>query len=246
MNLATVRYHSEALARHTMYSVILPEVGAGPFPVLVQLHGFGDDHATWLSASNLVRHAAPYPMIIVLPDGATSGYVNLPSPGPPESRMGRQRYEDAIVDDLRQQVTRHFRVRPGPWAIGGLSMGGAGAMRIGLRHPGQFCSVWAHSGSYRTMDELAELYPDPEEANVFPLADRAATTGRHPVIGFDCGVDDYLIEHNRRLHRHMTAIGLPHTYEESHGAHEWDYWDRRVPLALAQHARVFGITPDAA
>ena len=47
-----------ALARHTAYSVILPVTGDGPFPVLLQLHGYSDDHTSWLYSSNLVRHAA--------------------------------------------------------------------------------------------------------------------------------------------------------------------------------------------
>ena len=136
MNVATVRFYSPALARHTTYSVILPVTGDGPFPVVLQLHGYSDDHTSWLYSSNLVRHAAPYPMIVVLPDGATSGYLNLPHGPHPTSRIGIQRYEDLMVDDLRQQIERIFQVRPGPWAIGGLSMGGFGAMRLGLKYPG--------------------------------------------------------------------------------------------------------------
>ena len=245
MNVATVRFFSPALARHTTYSVILPIVGDGPFPVLMQLHGYSDDHAAWLHSSNLVHHAAPYPMIIVLPDGGTSGYLNLPVSVNPTSRMGNQRYEDLMVDDLRAQVERTFRVRPGPWAIGGLSMGGFGAMRLGLKYPDRFASIWAHSGAYRPREDLVELYPDPDEANVYAWADLAAQTSHHPVISFDCGVDDDLLKYNRELHRHMESIGLPHTYEETGGKHDWDFWDRRVPLALEQHARVLGIEAQA-
>ena len=241
MNLATVQFFSPALARHTTYSIILPVTGDGPFPVLLQLHGYSDDHTSWLYSSNLVRHAAPYPMIVVLPDGATSSYLNLPHGPQPTSRVGIQRYEDLVVNDLRQQIERTFRVRPGPWAIGGLSMGGFGAMRLGLKYPDRFASIWAHSGSYRTRDELDSLYPVPDEANIYARADHAAESGHYPVITFDCGTEDELIGHNRRLHNHMETIGLPHTYEELPGRHDWEFWDQRVPLALVQHARVLGI-----
>jgi putative tributyrin esterase len=245
VNVATVRFFSPALARRTTYSVILPVIGDGPFPVLMQLHGYSDDHAAWLHSSNLVRHAAPYPMIIVLPDGGTSGYLNLPVSVNPDSRMGIQRYEDLMVDDLRQQIERTFRVRPGPWAIGGLSMGGFGAMRLGLKYPDRFASIWAHSGSYRPRDELVGLYPDPDEANIYAWADLAIQSSLPPVISFDCGVDDELLTYNRELHRHLETIGLPHTYEETEGRHDWEFWDRRVPLALEQHAQVFGIQAQA-
>ncbi|HYF94186.1 MAG TPA: hypothetical protein VD969_18365 [Symbiobacteriaceae bacterium] len=75
MNLATLQFRSVALQRHVTYSAILPEAQAGPAPVLLQLHGYSDDHTAWLNFSNLVRHAREYPFIIVLPDGGASFYL---------------------------------------------------------------------------------------------------------------------------------------------------------------------------
>ena len=61
------------------------------------------------------------------------------------------------------------------------------------------------------------------------------------MITFDCGIDDDVIESNRRLHGHMEAIGLPYQYVELPGGHTWEFWDGQTPAALAQHARALDI-----
>ena len=73
----------------------------------------------------------------MFPDGGTSGYLNWKESG----RLHRQAWEDLIVKDISDHVRRHFNVTSGPWGIGGLSMGGYGAMRIGRNIP---------SGSHRS------------------------------------------------------------------------------------------------
>lgn len=240
-NLATVQFRSEAMNKDVTYNVILPTTGDdGPYPVLLQLHGLGDDCNAWIQRSNLMRHVERYPMAVVLPDGGTSGYANWKS----SDRLHRIRYEDLIMTDIWLHVTRHFAVNDGPWAIGGLSMGGYGAMRLGLKYPERFTSIWAHSSAFHIDGMVApNLIEDVDDGNVYAFADRVKARGEHPVIAFDCGVDDQLIEHNRALHAHMERIGLPHHYAEHPGAHTWDYWDDHVREALAQHARVLGIEP---
>ncbi|MBA3276380.1 MAG: hypothetical protein H0T72_11360, partial [Chloroflexia bacterium] len=141
MSIVNVRFRSEALGKQTGFNVIHPDKGDGPFPVLMQLHGYSDDSFAWLYNSNLVRHVADLPLIVVLPDGGTSRYVNTA----PHERFNLQRYEDLSVEEIPAELGRTFHVRPGPWAIGGLSMGGQGALRIGMKHSDQFASIWAHS-----------------------------------------------------------------------------------------------------
>ena len=246
MNLATLQFRSAALSRQVTYSAILPESGQGPFPVVMQLHGFSDDHTAWTRLSRLIEHARPYPFVIAMPDGGTSFYLDLT----PRSGAGSLRYEEFLVEDLRRHVEGTFRVRTGPWAIGGLSMGGFGAVRLGLKYPARFASVWAHSARFYTRAELASGERprfagapaiDAADADVFALAERGARSGAVPRLSFDCGVDDELIGDNRRLHAHLDGIGLRHTYREHPGGHTWPYWDEHVRAALAQHAEVFGV-----
>ena len=238
MGVASVQFRSEALGKRTTYEVILPEVGEGPFPVLMQLHGLSDDHGAWVQRSNLVRYVAAYPMIVVLPDGGTSGYLNWKS----GERLWKQRYEDLLIRDIPGHLERNFRVRSGPWAIGGLSMGGYGAMRLGLKYPEKFASIWAHSSAFHIGQALSEApIEDHADALVTAHADRVVTLDERPEISFDCGVDDELLAYNRDFHTYLDTIGLAHHYAEHPGAHTWDYWDLHVHEALQQHARVLGI-----
>lgn len=240
MAVLDVQFFSPALNKHTNYTVILPERGEGPFPVLLQLHGLTDNHRSWILQSSLTRHVDAYPFIVVLPDGGTSCYLNWPAP----DRVGRADYEDLMVRDLRAHVTRHFAAKAGPWAIGGLSMGGYGSMRLGLKYPELFSSIWAHSGAFHIGNVLdMQWAPDQDDINVMKLATQLATrdAAERPAIAFDCGTEDELLQHNRDLDAHMDALGIAHTYNEHPGGHTWDYWDDHVREALAQHADVFGI-----
>jgi len=243
MSVLTVRFHSQALGKRTSFNVIHPDKGEGPFPVLLQLHGYSDDSFAWLYNSNLVRHVTDLPLIVILPDGGTSRYVN----SAPHERFNLQRYEDLLVQDIPAQLERTLQIRPGPWAIGGLSMGGQGSLRVGMKHSDRFASIWAHSSGMLHPDPAwLALLPDPEDANSFVQADRLKARveagATLPMISFDCGVDDSTLDGNRDLHAHMERIDLPHTYKEHAGAHTWEYWDEHVQEALVQHAAVLGIS----
>jgi S-formylglutathione hydrolase FrmB len=238
MSIVNVRFRSEALGKHTSFNVVLPDQATGPFPVLIQLHGFSDDSYSWLYNSRLAQHVAPYPLIVVLPDGGTSRYLNLPY----HERFGLQNYEDLMIRDIPNEVQRLFPVRPGKWAIGGLSMGGFGALRLGLKYPDRFASIWAHSAGLRPLDDaFLSTLADPSDADVVHLARQAMASGQAPELALDCGVDDELIRYNREFHAALDGMGYPHTWNEHPGAHTWDYWDLHVQEALARHARVLGI-----
>jgi len=240
VNVATVQFQSRALGRHVTYTAILPDPrhGEGPFPVLTQLHGASDDHSAWLVRSRLLDHAAAYPLLIVLPDGGLSGWRNAGQ---------REKYEDFVTQDLPRHLAANFRVRPGRGAIGGLSMGGGGAVRLGLKHPGLFASIWAHSSSLPSGERMRQRgTPELEIAadDLYGIPERLLQTMPRlslPRLSFDCGVDDFLLEDNRSYHRHLEAIAFPHAYHEHEGAHTWEYWDLHVREALRQHADVLGL-----
>ncbi|CAN5362019.1 hypothetical protein BH09CHL1_BH09CHL1_10950 [soil metagenome] len=237
MGVVSVQFRSKALGKYVTYNAIVPEKGDGPFPVLLQLHGLSDDHNRWIQQSNLVRHAEKYQLIIIVPDGGSSRYLNWPSVG----HWNHQRYEDLMVRDIPENVARLFRIKDGPWAIGGLSMGGFGGMRLGVKYPEKFASIWVHSAVYWLEPALKEAVEDGEDAEILPHIEALKARGSWPSINFDCGVDDFLIEHNRWLHGELDRLGIDHTYNEHPGAHTWEYWDEHVQTALAHHASVMGI-----
>ncbi len=242
MQTATLQFMSRALGRHVQYTALIPDLqrhGPGPFPVLYQLHGRSDDHTAWTVRSRLPDHVAAYGLIVVLPDGGISGWRNC---GPHE------RYEDFVIDDLYAHVTATLPVRPGRAAIGGLSMGGGGAVRLGLKHPERFASIWAHSSSLANADVLMRGGATPEQADaddVFAIAMRLVGGMPRPSLprlAFDCGTEDGLRGQNVAFHQHLDAIGYPHIYREHPGGHTWEYWDTHVREALAQHAPILAVT----
>jgi putative tributyrin esterase len=238
MIIGTIQMNSRALERSVTYTILLPdpaEVGDGPYPVLVQLHGRNGSHTRWLSNSNLNTYAKNLPLIIVLPDGANSLWANL---------HPTARYEDFIVQDLWEHINATFSVRKdSPWAIGGLSMGGYGAIRLGLKYPEKYCSIYAHSSVIPNHEELTTAWPErAADLDCYRLASEIAPA-KLPRLSFDCGTEDGLLEHNQRFHTHLQELGLAHSYAEYPGAHTWDYWDLHVQAALLQHAEVLNIQP---
>ncbi|HEX9102625.1 MAG TPA: alpha/beta hydrolase-fold protein [Polyangia bacterium] len=215
--VVTVELHARALGRTTTYTALVPDGGEPPFAVLYQLHGASDDHRAWLYRSNLLRHVEGLPLVVVMPSGENSDWVGA--------------WERLVVDDVAAHVARTFRVRDGRAAIGGLSMGGYGAIRIGLKHAGRFASIFAHS---------SRLPARGDDDDVDVLAARVERASL-PALAFDCGVEDHLLADSRRFHARLDALGLPHQYREHPGAHTWDYWDTHVRDAIEWHKQALAL-----
>lgn len=232
MAIATVQFMSKALWRQMTYTVLLPDemVGPGPYPVLYQLHGGNQDHTAWLHHSKLAHYVRHLPLIVVLPDGAQSRWANGGQPF--------THYEDFLMIDLADHVIQTFHATTaGPWAVGGNSMGGFGAIRLGLKYPARFSSVWAHSGVYPTAATLPAHWDwdgKAEDLDCYALAGQCDPLWL-PRLSFDCGTDDHLLDSNRRFHAYLEGQGIPHTYQEHLGGHDWNYWDGHLPEALEQH-----------
>jgi len=258
--MAFVEIHFRGHAVHkdaTLYA-ILPEraEAAGPFPVLYLLHGLSDDHTIWHRRTRLEWYVRDLPLIVVMPDGGRGFYCDA---------ADGAAYESHLIQDVVGLADRFLPTiaeRRGR-VIGGLSMGGYGAMKLALKRPEMFCSVAAHSGCHAVVRRLAEhnrlpdhdeltpellriygLPPRPDE-DPFALAERIDRS-RLPAIRFDCGTEDFLLDHNREFHAHLERLGIAHEYEEFPGAHNWDYWDQHVREALAFHCRALGIQPISA
>ncbi|MBW3622612.1 MAG: esterase family protein [Armatimonadetes bacterium] len=247
MSFCQVNFFSPSLRKMMAMNIVLPESAdlEGPFAVFYLLHGLSDDHSAWMRRTSIERYAQDYPLLVVMPDGGRSFYTDAVE-GPA--------YESYMIRDVIGFVDRHFRTkatREGR-AIGGLSMGGYGALKLALKHSDLFCSVNSHSGApgfaRRNLDPekdaefLRILGPNaaggPED--IFALAERAERSTLS-TIRIDCGTEDFLLEDNREFHAHLERIGIPHEYEEHPGAHNWAYWDTHVRTALEFHARNLGL-----
>jgi S-formylglutathione hydrolase FrmB len=238
MNLGQMQMYSPVLRRHVTFSFRLPargEVGPGPYPALLQLHGASEDHTAWITRTMLPVHLEGTPLLVVMPEGARSQWLN---------RNPHERYEDFLVRDLLPACAEFFPVRPGRWAIGGLSMGGQGALHLGLKYPDRFASIYAHSSVIPNRETLRRWLPDLtpdilDDADLLARAARCVARPDRPRLSFDCGTEDPLLSENRAFHRHLERIGYPHHYAEHPGGHTWAYWDEHVRAAIRQHLEVF-------
>lgn len=250
MSLFTAHWQSQILGKATTTQIIFPEAGKPPFPTLYLLHGLSDDSTTWVRRTRLEIYAASLPLIIVMPDGYRGFYTDNEE-GPAYARH--------IGEELPAFIERTFpaiRQRDGR-AISGLSMGGYGALRVGLGYHDRFCSVHSHSGAvgwgkngkFEALakspgygpDFAAEMLrifsasPDGTDHDLLALARRAKRARKLPNILLDCGKDDFLLKDNRSFVKDLRASKIPHAYHEYPGEHNWDYWDAHIQKALAFH-----------
>jgi putative tributyrin esterase len=152
----TVEFDSPSVGRKMKYNVVLPEKydrTTDRYPVLYLLHGLTGNYTNW-ARLGVPRYARAYDLIVVMPDGGNAWYVNWA-----KSEDGQKNdWEDAIVKDLIGHVDATYRTvaRREGRAINGLSMGGYGALTLGLRHPDLFCSIGSHSGALSYAKQTAE------------------------------------------------------------------------------------------
>jgi len=102
VTMQDVTFHSEALHRDVQYRVVLPaKINAGDkLPVIYLLHGNGGNFRDWSNYSDVAQYAERR-LILVMPDGRSSYYVNA-------AEVPEDRYEDFFVNDLIPDAERRF------------------------------------------------------------------------------------------------------------------------------------------
>src|SRR5271163_4383628 len=153
MALATLSFFSRSIGLTSNITAILPD-GPGPFPVFYLLHGLSDDHSTWSRRTSIERYVSGIPLVIVMPETARGWYTN-------SETLPGLRYEDHITQDVIPFIDRLFPTiaRREGRVIGGLSMGGYGAVKLALKFPDTFCSATSHSAPLLTPLHKPETRP---------------------------------------------------------------------------------------
>ncbi|MGE3911134.1 MAG: alpha/beta hydrolase [Chloroflexota bacterium] len=229
--------YSPTLDIHTSYRVMLPpgyDASTERYPTLYMLHGVAGDSSEWQSigileaADAMIQRGEIEPMIIVLPNGGAHYWVNQASGA---------RWADYVVDDVVRQIDSEYRTVASPTAraIGGLSMGGEGALRIALTNPQVFSIAAAHSPSLRTeFDQFApELYPifgdEQTWRTMTPLWLVVDTDTAYELkIAVDVGEDDPWRPNVELFHQRMVDRGIAHRFEILPGEHAAEYWIENV------------------
>jgi len=254
MALMHVDFSSSALGMCVQMDVIIPQkptgmIGitdnapAGKYPTLYLLHGMSDDHTIWQRRTNIERYATEKGIAVVMPCVHLSWYTDM--------HVGLK-YWTYISEELpaicRQFFPNMSDKREDTWAAG-LSMGGYGAMKLGLRASDTFSKVISLSGGLDIV-ALTEKKMISQAAywesifgpaakvkgsfnDLFAAAEELKASGKAlPDVYMWCGTSDFLYDQNVRMREHLKSLGYNLTYTESPGDHQWKYWDEHIKNGL--------------
>ncbi|MGN0867219.1 MAG: alpha/beta hydrolase [Oligosphaeraceae bacterium] len=236
MALLQLHHVSSSLGKSATVHLLLPEDRelAG-CPQLYLLHGLSDDSSAWTRYTSLERYAREAGMAVIMPDGGTSWYNNL------ASGLG---YHDYIARELPAFLQRLFRLEDDPRRrfIAGLSMGGCGALKIGLRHPGNYAAIAAFSGAFDPQ-WVADFHPqtfladfrqspwDPQD-DPFQLVRNFPPELPKPPLYLASGTTDHQWEIDLRMRDLAIQQGFDVTWSQNDMGHEWKQWDLEIQRAI--------------
>jgi putative tributyrin esterase len=255
-SVQTVQFQSQLVNATLPYNVILPPdyraATTTRYPVLYLLHGWDGHYTDWVTRTNVADYAARYRMIVVMPEGNNSWYVD-------SSGVPNDKYETYILKELIPDVDKRFRTIQARYgrAVAGLSMGGYGAIKYGLKYPASFVFAGSMSGAFgvtRYTNEIGGKNLEPflktfgpvgsetrKSNDVFEIARglSPARVAALPYFYFDCGTEDsgQHFNPNRELSQIFLEKKIPHEYRELPGNHSWAYWDQQVREVLKVAAR---------
>lgn len=223
------------------------------YPVVYLLHGGSGSFSDWhqkVTEPGLVNQLSDqYQLIIVTPGvGPASYYYDSP-------KLDSVQYESYLTQELIPIIDGNYNTisKREARAITGLSMGGHGAFLISAKHPELFIAAGSMSGvmnidtrmwkvpeEFRTLRQEGQKLMLGEDLNydapefspytAVGLVEKMKSNGLALIL--DCGVEDFLIDTNRQMHRLLLENGTPHEYTERPGAHTWQYWTEALPVHI--------------
>ena len=254
MALMHVKFFSETLGMCVEMDAIIPQAAngaigvssvadGGPYQTLYLLHGMSDDHTIWQRRTSIERYVSDYGLAVIMPSTQLGWYT--------DNHHGLK-WWTYISDELPRICRKFFPLsdkREDTFAAG-LSMGGYGAAKLGLRAGETFSNVATLSGGLDIRSILDRPDTDADEVafwrnvfgsldiiaengdDLFALAEKRAVTGMKPRIYQWCGTEDFLYQGNILFRDHLLKLGYDLTYEESAGDHQWKYWDEKIQRVL--------------
>lgn len=244
------------MAREMSYRVVLPagyadaKAASTRFSTLYLLHGLTGNFANWTDKTKVAEYALKHNFIVITPDGGNGWYsdsVTVPN----------DKYESYIVKELIPEIDKNYRTLADRdhRVIAGLSMGGYGGLKFGLKYPELFYLAGSFSGAIgaaeftektagaigKSLDAIygAEGSEGRAANDVFKLV-RDLTPEKLKAIPFlyvSCGNEDFLINNNRDFMKLLVEKKVPHEYRQHPGVHDWVFWDDQIREFLSVAAR---------
>ncbi len=241
---------SKLMAREMPYRVILPSGYENStensfYPAIYLLHGLTGHFDNWSDNTKLAVYSKNSEFIIVMPEGGNGWYTDSVS-------KKDEMYESYIVKELIPEIEKKFRVKKAreSRAIAGLSMGGYGALKFGVKYPEMFVVAGSFSGALRAaewtekelgvgfrplLESIMSIYGEAgsgtrKQNDLFSLVNAKTDTEikAMPFIYVDCGTEDFLLSQNRDFAELLLKRKVSHEFRQRPGVHDWKYWDSQI------------------
>jgi putative tributyrin esterase len=246
ITISDVRFYSPAIRGVLWYRIFFPNLrGEQRPPVLYLLHGANSGPAEISERSQIEQLAAVDGLAVVIPDGGFSYFTNA-------KHKRNARWEDAITQDLMQDVRMRFPVLAGRehTGIAGISMGGYAAAKLSLKHP-DLCSftgiisgaldITRRPASLRRFWQTWRIWTifgvrrtSRRDEDVFDLlsgSPRSDSKHLPDATWFEsCGTRDPLHGANERFARQMRQHGVEMNLVTTPSGHDWQSWNAAMPL----------------
>ncbi len=219
-------------------------------PLVYLLHGHGGSEWDWLRAGGAIEATEALlasgqlpPLYLVLPGTGNSWYVDAPP-------LHGAAIATALLDGLMPTVEAELDCDTRSIGIIGLSMGGFGALHLGLKRPERFRFIGALSPSLcppgsaitdRQIEVFGGAFGQPFDqaryaaADPFGMVAGLATADIRPAIHLACGAEDDLglAIGTRAFAQRLDEAGIPAAVRIVPGRHDWPFWHAELPHALA-------------
>ena len=245
--LLKLSFQSKEIKKMTQVNVILPDEtdpAGEPCTVLWLFHGLHGDHNSWMQESGIKKYAKAHRIAVVMPDADRSWYA--------DTAYGANYFSIVTKElpELCRKTFASFSAERKYNLVGGLSMGGYGAVKAALTYPEQYAACISLSGSLDItrknrvcdlelwksnfgFDLQSPLELEGTAHDLFALARKNCEEGKAlPKTYIWCGLEDSLLPVNQEFHQLLTSLGVDHTYEESTGNHSWKWWDLHIQSGL--------------
>lgn len=257
MALIKVDFFSQSLMRTVTIQAILPvdkilKPGEKmspqkPLKTLYLLHGIFGNDTDWVSGTRIQRWAQDYNLAVIMPAGENKFYV--------DNEKSHEYFSRFIGEELVDMTRRLFplsTLREDTF-IAGLSMGGYGAIINGLKYHQTFGYIAGLSSALildmvvkaQDGETIPYMFKKSYLESVFGPIDEILGSDKDykalienmnkedvPHMYMACGTEDSLLKNNQEYCQFLKDHSIPVCYEESHGGHEWDFWDRYILKVL--------------
>lgn len=243
------KLNSKLMKREMPYRVIVPEGydvsnQKTLYPAIYLLHGLTGHFDNWGDKAKLEKYTSPYKYIIIMPEGDNGWYSD-------SENAANDKYESYIVEELIPEVEKKFRIKKerSNRAIAGLSMGGYGSLKFGLKYPDKFVLAGSFSGALRAAewlgkdfggwkvlgDSITKTFGEAnsktrKENDIFKILEAKPKDEleKLPFFYVDCGTEDGLLKQNQDFAALLLVQRVPHEFRQLPGKHEWQYWEKQI------------------